>query len=250
MSRSIGGITCFWIARALAACAPHCCAMELPTSRSSWFPELANSRTRNGSSKRRSPDRPSRRQPRRSRLNKPRVHHLRLLAATGRHPVGARDFGRSAGAIKLTTLTIRRGVSHRVSLARQFGSSTVPILPPNGPACQPSRRTLSKSMAARLPSTPRRRRRLEYTILTRLHLDIPSMQSEQRGAMPDGDDGHVRQNCAQHAVDFRFQLFVKRRCRLIEEQQSGTGLEGGSRYQSRRACCRKVKDVPKVNVNK
>ena len=44
------------------------------------------------------------------------------------------------------------------------------------------------------------------------------MESNQGGAMPDGDDGRVRQNLAQHAVDFRFQLLVKRRCRLIEEQ--------------------------------
>jgi hypothetical protein len=34
---------------------------------------------------------------------------------------------------------------------------------------------------------------------------MPSMQCNQRGAMPDGNDGHARQ-LAQHAVNFRFQL--------------------------------------------
>jgi hypothetical protein len=47
---------------------------------------------------------------------------------------------------------------------------------------------------------------------------MPSLQCNQRRAMPDRDDGRVRQNLAQHAADFRFQLLVKRRCRLIEEQ--------------------------------
>ncbi len=36
--------------------------------------------------------------------------------------------------------------------------------------------------------------------------------------MPDGDDGRARQNLPQHAVDFPFQLLVKRRRRFIEEQ--------------------------------
>ena len=44
------------------------------------------------------------------------------------------------------------------------------------------------------------------------------MQCNQGGTMPDGDDSRVRQNLAQRAIDFRFQLLVKRRCRLIEEQ--------------------------------
>jgi competence transcription factor ComK len=58
--------------------------------------------------------------------------------------------------------------------------------------------------------------------LTRRHLDMPSMQRYQRGAMPDEDDGRIRQNLAQRAVDFRFQLLVKRRCRLIEKQPIGS----------------------------
>ena len=33
--------------------------------------------------------------------------------------------------------------------------------------------------------------RLEYTTLSRLHLDMSSMQCNQCGAMPDGDDGRV-----------------------------------------------------------
>jgi hypothetical protein len=44
------------------------------------------------------------------------------------------------------------------------------------------------------------------------------MQCNQRRAVPDRDDGRVWQNLGQHAVDFRFQLLVKRRCRLIQEQ--------------------------------
>jgi hypothetical protein len=43
----------------------------------------------------------------------------------------------------------------------------------------------AKSMAAHLPRIPPPiRRRLEYTALIELHLDIPSMQCDQRGAMP------------------------------------------------------------------
>jgi len=77
----------------------------------------------------------------------------------------------------------------------------------------------AKSMAAHLPRIPPPiRRRLEYTALIELHLDIPSMQCDQRGAMPDGDDGRVRQNLARHAVDLRFQRLVKRRRHLTEEQ--------------------------------
>ena len=47
---------------------------------------------------------------------------------------------------------------------------------------------------------------------------MPSMQCNQRGAVADGDDGRIRQNLAKHAVDFGFQLLVKRRRRLIKEQ--------------------------------
>src|SRR5215469_14319718 len=61
-------------------------------------------------------------------------------------------------------------------------------------------------------------RRLEYTTLIQLHFDMSSMQCNQRGAMPDRDDGRVRQNLGENMVDFRFQLLVKRRCRLIEKQ--------------------------------
>ena len=74
-------------------------------------------------------------------------------------------------------------------------------------------------MAAHLPRIPPPiRRRLEYTALIELHLDMPSMQCDQRGAMPDGDDGRVRQNLARHAVDLRFQRLVKHRRHLTEEQ--------------------------------
>jgi hypothetical protein len=38
-------------------------------------------------------------------------------------------------------------------------------------------------------SHPHRRRRLEYTTLTRLHLDMPSMQRNQRGALTQFDGG-------------------------------------------------------------
>jgi hypothetical protein len=55
-----------------------------------------------------------------------------------------------------------------------------------------------KSIAgARRGSHADGRCRLEYATLARLHLDMPSMQCYQRGAMPDGDDGSVRENFAQ-----------------------------------------------------
>jgi hypothetical protein len=74
-------------------------------------------------------------------------------------------------------------------------------------------------MAERLPSFPAySRQRFEYAVRARRHLDIPSMQRDQRRTMADRDDRRVRQDLAQHAVDFRFQLLVERRCRLIEEQ--------------------------------
>ena len=74
-------------------------------------------------------------------------------------------------------------------------------------------------MAERLPSFPAySRQRFEYAVRARRHLDIPSMQRDQRRTMADRDDRRVRQDRAQHAVDFRFQLLVERRCRLIEEQ--------------------------------
>jgi hypothetical protein len=38
--------------------------------------------------------------------------------------------------------------------------------------------------------------RLEYAALARLHLDMPSVQRNQRRAMPDRDDGRVWQNLA------------------------------------------------------
>ena len=56
---------------------------------------------------------------------------------------------------------------------------------------------------------------LEDTACTRHHLEMPSMQCNQRGAMPDGNDRRVRQNLDQHSVDFGFELFVKGRRRLI-----------------------------------
>src|SRR6516164_7202140 len=62
------------------------------------------------------------------------------------------------------------------------------------------------------------RQRFEYAVRARRHLDIPSIQRDQRRTMADRDDRRVRQDLAQHAVDFRFQLLVERRCRLIEEQ--------------------------------
>jgi hypothetical protein len=64
----------------------------------------------------------------------------------------------------------------------------------------------------RLPSFPAySRQRFEYAVRARRHLDIPSMQRHQRGTMTDRDDRRVRQDLAQHAVDFRFQLLVERR---------------------------------------
>src|SRR5580693_8058938 len=109
-----------------------------------------------------------------------------------------------------------------------IGEAAVHLYRPGGQdsrhAVEPHARTvtadgyLKSRVRACRGSHPNCRRRLEYTTLTRLHLDIPSMQCNQRGAMPDGNDGHARQNLAQHAVDFRFQLLVKRRCRLIEKQ--------------------------------
>jgi hypothetical protein len=63
-----------------------------------------------------------------------------------------------------------------------------------------------------------RRRWIELTTLTWHHFDMSSMQRNQRGTMPDGDDRPVRKNSARHAADFRFHLLVKRRCRFIKEQ--------------------------------
>ena len=72
-------------------------------------------------------------------------------------------------------------------------------------------------MAERLPSFPAySRQRFEYAVRARRHLDIPLMQRHQRRTMADRDDRRVRQDPAQHAVDFRFQPLVERRCRLIE----------------------------------
>jgi len=74
-------------------------------------------------------------------------------------------------------------------------------------------------MAERVPSFPAySRQRFENAVRTRRHLDIPLMQRHQRRTMADRDNRRVRQDLAQHAVDFRFQLLVERRCRLIEKQ--------------------------------
>jgi hypothetical protein len=90
-------------------------------------------------------------------------------------------------------------------------------------ARSPSRRPVTPDgylrSRLRLPRTPPDpRRRFEYATRTRFHLDMPLMQRNQRRAMADRDDGRIWQNLAQHTVDFRFQLLVKRRCCLIEEQ--------------------------------